>query len=131
MPSADGSYPPRRFGVEFKVSLLRVIATDRGPITAEAIVMSRRRVGTAEGRVTDGKGRLLAHGTTTCLIFQSKWCAERAFSAMGAPRLSYMCRGDSDPDKAQGFSGRRRRSGGGHVERGNSEIPLCPGLPVS
>ena len=25
----------------------------------------------AEGRVTDGKGRLLAHGTTTCLIFQS------------------------------------------------------------
>ena len=71
MLSADGSYPPRRFGVEFKVSLLRPITTDTGPITAEGIVMSRRRVGTAEGRVTDGKGRLLAHGTTTCLIFQS------------------------------------------------------------
>ena len=28
-----------------------------------------RRVGTAEGRVTDSKGRLLVHGTTTCLIF--------------------------------------------------------------
>jgi len=35
-------------------------------------VLSRgRRVGTAEGRLTDSKGRLLAHGTTTCLIFQS------------------------------------------------------------
>jgi acyl-coenzyme A thioesterase PaaI-like protein len=34
--------------------------------------MSRgRRVGTAEGRVTDGTGRLLAHGTTTCLIFEN------------------------------------------------------------
>ena len=30
-----------------------------------------RRVGTAEGRITDTKGRLLAHGTTTCLIFPS------------------------------------------------------------
>jgi uncharacterized protein (TIGR00369 family) len=58
--------------VEFKVSLLRPITTDTGPIKAEGIVMSRgRRVGTAEGRVTDSKGRLLAHGTTTCLIFQN------------------------------------------------------------
>ena len=32
--------------------------------------MSRgRRVGTAEGKITDHNGRLLAHGTTTCLIF--------------------------------------------------------------
>ena len=30
-----------------------------------------RRVGTAEGRITDRKGRLLAHGTTTCLIFEN------------------------------------------------------------
>ena len=58
--------------VEFKVSLLRPITPDTGPIKAEGMVMSRgRRVGTAEGRVTDSKGRLLAHGTTTCLIFQS------------------------------------------------------------
>jgi acyl-coenzyme A thioesterase PaaI-like protein len=39
-------------------------------ITAEGTVLTRgRRVGTAEGRITDSKGRLLAHGTTTCLIF--------------------------------------------------------------
>lgn len=58
--------------LEFKISLLRPITPDTGPIRAEGIVMSRgRRVGTAEGRVTDGSGRLLAHGTTTCLIFQN------------------------------------------------------------
>jgi uncharacterized protein (TIGR00369 family) len=57
--------------LEFKISLLRSITQDTGEIRAEGKVLtSGRRVGTAEGRVTDGKGRLLAHGTTTCLIFQ-------------------------------------------------------------
>jgi uncharacterized protein (TIGR00369 family) len=57
--------------LEFKISLLRPITPDTGPITAEGVVLSRgRRIGTAEGRITDGKGRLLAHGTTTCLIFE-------------------------------------------------------------
>jgi len=58
--------------LEFKISLLRPITVETGPIRAEGVVLSRgRRVGTAEGRITDGSGRLLAHGTTTCLIFQS------------------------------------------------------------
>jgi uncharacterized protein (TIGR00369 family) len=57
--------------LEFKISLVRPITPETGPITAEGVVMSRgRRVGTAEGRITDNKGRLLAHGTTTCLIFE-------------------------------------------------------------
>lgn len=57
--------------LEFKISLLRPITPETGPIRAEGIVLSRgRRVGTAEGRITDGNGRLLAHGTTTCLIFE-------------------------------------------------------------
>src|ERR1700687_5648407 len=57
--------------LEFKISLARSISPETGMIRAEGIVLSRgRRIGTAEGRVTDGKGRLLAHGTTTCLIFQ-------------------------------------------------------------
>jgi uncharacterized protein (TIGR00369 family) len=56
--------------LEFKISLLRPITAETGPIRAEGVVLNRgRRIGTAEGRVTDGKGRLLAHGTTTCLIF--------------------------------------------------------------
>jgi uncharacterized protein (TIGR00369 family) len=57
--------------LEFKISLVRPITPETGVIKAEGIVLSRgRRVGTAEGRITDGQGRLLAHGTTTCLIFQ-------------------------------------------------------------
>ena len=56
--------------IEFKISLVRAIAPETGLIRAEGKVLScGRRVGTAEGRVTDTKGRLLAHGTTTCLIF--------------------------------------------------------------
>lgn len=57
--------------LEIKVSFARPIVPETGPIRAEGTVLTcGRRVGTAEGRVTDGKGRLLAHGTTTCLIFE-------------------------------------------------------------
>lgn len=55
--------------LEFKISLVRPITPDTGLIRAEGVVLNcGRRVGTAEGRITDREGRLLAHGTTTCLI---------------------------------------------------------------
>src|SRR5271156_5478145 len=58
--------------LEFKISFVRPITPETGPIKAEGTVISRgRRIGTAEGRVTDSKERLLVHGTTTCLIFAS------------------------------------------------------------
>ena len=58
--------------LEFKISLVRPITPETGLIKAEGVVLNRgRRVGTAEGRITDDKGRLLAHGTTTCLIFEN------------------------------------------------------------
>ena len=58
--------------LEFKISLVRPITLETGPTRAEGKVLNcGRRIGTAEGRVTDAKGRLLAHGTTTCLIFPS------------------------------------------------------------
>jgi len=58
--------------VEFKISLLRPITMDTGEIRAEGVVLTTgRRVGTAEGRITDRNGRLLAHGTTTCLVFEA------------------------------------------------------------
>lgn len=58
--------------LEFKISFIRPITPETGPIKAEGTVINRgRRVGTAEGGVTDSKGRLLVHGTTTCLIFES------------------------------------------------------------
>ncbi|HVZ51553.1 MAG TPA: PaaI family thioesterase [Pseudolabrys sp.] len=59
--------------LEFKISLVRAITLDTGQIRAEGKVLNcGRRVGTAEGHVTDAKGRLLAHGTTTCLILASE-----------------------------------------------------------
>jgi len=58
--------------LEFKISLIRAITLKTGPIRAEGKVLNcGRRIGMAEGRVTDANGRLLAHGTTTCLIFPS------------------------------------------------------------
>ena len=58
--------------LEFKISLVRPITAETGDIRAEGVVLSRgRRIGTAEGRITDRDGRLLAHGTTTCLIFEA------------------------------------------------------------
>ena len=57
--------------VEFKVNLLRPITEATGPVTAEGrVVQSGRRVGVAEGRLTDRAGKLLAHGSATCLIFE-------------------------------------------------------------
>jgi uncharacterized protein (TIGR00369 family) len=56
--------------LEFKISLVRAITLETGQLRAEGKVLNcGRRVGTAEGRLIDAKGRLLAHGTTTCLIF--------------------------------------------------------------
>jgi uncharacterized protein (TIGR00369 family) len=58
--------------LEFKISFIRPITPETGLIKAEGTVISRgRRVGVAEERVTDSRGRLLVHGTTTCLIFES------------------------------------------------------------
>lgn len=63
----------RGFGsttLEFKITLVRPITPETGLIRAEGRVLNcGRRVGSAEGRVTDAQGRLLAHGTTTCLVF--------------------------------------------------------------
>src|SRR5262245_58733832 len=57
--------------LEFKISFTRPVTAETGTIRAEGIVLTiGRRVGTAEGRLTDAAGRLLAHATTTCLIFE-------------------------------------------------------------
>jgi uncharacterized protein (TIGR00369 family) len=56
--------------MEFKISLLRPVTMETGPVRAEGTLLSRgRRAATAEGRLTDAQGKLLAHATTMCLIF--------------------------------------------------------------
>jgi uncharacterized protein (TIGR00369 family) len=55
--------------LETKVNFVRAISHDVGGIRAEGAVIHRGgRVATAEGRLTDPTGRLLAHATSTCLI---------------------------------------------------------------
>jgi uncharacterized protein (TIGR00369 family) len=57
--------------LEFKVNLVRPITAETRLIRCRAeIVHVGRRTGTAEARVTDPNGRLLAHATTTCLILR-------------------------------------------------------------
>ena len=57
--------------VEYSVNLVRGITADTGPVRAEGRVVHRgRRMATADGRLLDGSGKLLAHGTTTCMIME-------------------------------------------------------------
>jgi uncharacterized protein (TIGR00369 family) len=58
--------------LEFKISLIKGITGDTGEVRAEGRVVNvGRRVGTAEGRLLDANGRLLATGTTTCLVMEA------------------------------------------------------------
>jgi uncharacterized protein (TIGR00369 family) len=59
--------------LEVKVNLVRAITKDTGPIRATGRVIHRgRTTATAEGDIRDAAGNLLAHGTTTCMIFPAK-----------------------------------------------------------
>jgi uncharacterized protein (TIGR00369 family) len=56
--------------VEISVHYLKPVTAGTGPVRATASVLHRgRRTAMAEGRLEDGRGRLLAHATTTCLIW--------------------------------------------------------------
>ena len=55
--------------LEFKVNLVRAMTSETGPVEAEGkVIQTGRRVGVAEGNLRDKDGKLLAHGSTTCLI---------------------------------------------------------------
>jgi uncharacterized protein (TIGR00369 family) len=55
--------------VEVKISFLRPLTAATGSVTAEGGVINLgRTIATAEGRLRDGAGELLAHGTTTVII---------------------------------------------------------------
>lgn len=56
--------------VELKVNFVRAITLETGGVRAESrIIHQGSRIATAEGQLYGADGRLLAHGTTTCLIF--------------------------------------------------------------
>src|SRR5262249_26128779 len=84
--SVHGGYAPTLLGVrvhtmmetgqgyttlEFKISFIKAITKDTGPVRAEGRVLScGRRAATSEAHLKDASGKLLAHATTTCLVFE-------------------------------------------------------------
>ncbi|PWB58372.1 MAG: phenylacetic acid degradation protein [Bradyrhizobiaceae bacterium] len=59
--------------LEVKVNLVRAITKDTGTVRATGRLIHRgRTTATAEADLRDAKGNLLAHGTTTCMIFPAK-----------------------------------------------------------
>lgn len=57
--------------LEFKISFIKGMTRDTGVVRTEGRTLNvGRRAATAEARITDAKGRLLAHATTTCLVFE-------------------------------------------------------------
>jgi uncharacterized protein (TIGR00369 family) len=56
--------------LELKVNFVRPVTVGTGTIRCEGTVLSLgRRAATAEARVTTEGGKLVAHATTTCMIF--------------------------------------------------------------
>ncbi len=55
--------------VETKVNFARPITPSTGRVRAEAHIVARgRRILSAEARVTDARGRVLAHGSSTLMV---------------------------------------------------------------
>jgi uncharacterized protein (TIGR00369 family) len=58
--------------VEMKLNFVRPILPSSGRLTCEGAVVHRGgTLATSEGKLFDAKGRLLAHGTETCMIFDA------------------------------------------------------------
>jgi uncharacterized protein (TIGR00369 family) len=60
----------RYTSVEVKTNFIRPITIETGPVRCEGVVIHRGgTIATAEGKLfAESSGKLLAHGTTTCLI---------------------------------------------------------------
>jgi uncharacterized protein (TIGR00369 family) len=55
--------------LELKVNYIRAVPTDGVRLTATGTVIHLgRTTATAEGRIVDSEDRLVAHGTTTCIV---------------------------------------------------------------
>lgn len=55
--------------VELKINMVRALTSQTGVVSARgAIIHLGRRVATSDARLEDVNGRLLAHGSCTCMI---------------------------------------------------------------
>lgn len=59
--------------LEFKINLIRSLTAESGTIQGRGYVVHvGRSTAIAEGRIEDADGKLVAHGTTTCLILDPR-----------------------------------------------------------
>ena len=59
--------------LEFKVHCTRAVMPDTGEVSCEGLILTRgRTVATSHGFLRDAAGRLLAHGTETCLVMPAR-----------------------------------------------------------
>lgn len=59
--------------LEMKLNYIRPVMPGNGPVRCEGRLIHRGgSVATSEGRLVDSHGKLLAHGTETCMIFGGK-----------------------------------------------------------
>jgi uncharacterized protein (TIGR00369 family) len=59
--------------LELKLNFVRPLTKDTGPVRAEGRIIHRgRTVATSEGDLKDRAGKLYAHASTTCMIFQAE-----------------------------------------------------------
>lgn len=59
--------------LEMKINYVRPVMPESGTVRCEGRLIHRGgTVATTEGRLLDERGKLLAHGTETCLIFSAK-----------------------------------------------------------
>jgi uncharacterized protein (TIGR00369 family) len=58
---------------DLHVHFVRPVTIESGPLRAEGkVVHFGSRIATSEGQVFDAKGKLVAHGSCTCVILQQK-----------------------------------------------------------
>ncbi|HEY6214741.1 MAG TPA: PaaI family thioesterase, partial [Vicinamibacterales bacterium] len=64
--------PGRRFTtLELKVNLTRGLTTDVGEVRCEGkVIHVGRSTAVSEARIVDARGKLYAHGTTTCIAIE-------------------------------------------------------------
>ena len=56
--------------IDLNITYLRAMTEHTGEVTARGeVITSGRRIATARGTLVDSEGRLLATGTTSCLVF--------------------------------------------------------------
>ena len=60
----------RHTTLDIRINYLRPITLETGEVRAEGtVIQGGRRVADCEGKLTDAAGKLLCHGTSSCLIF--------------------------------------------------------------